>query len=138
MTVKRIGEESGWEEALQIQVLKTEEGPSEIMDPNAVLIDVGASEENEMVVELPEEGMTCVPDQPWSEKFSVSIEGNQMTVKRIDEESGWEEAFQIQVLPAEEEPPPEEEEEEEAAEEEVPEEEEPPPEEEEPLPEEEE
>merc|ERR1719410_591557 len=97
------------------------------MDPSAVLIDVGASEENEMVVELPEEGMTCVPDQPWSEKFSVSIEGNQMTVKRIDEESGWEEAFQIQVLPAEEEPPPEEEE---AAEEEVPEEEKPPPEEE--------
>merc|ERR1740121_324359 len=83
MTVKRIDQEAGWEQNLEIAVW----GAPPTLPAHAQPIDVGASEENEKVVELPEEGMECnnIPVNPrdgagFKAKFETSIDGNQMTV----------------------------------------------------------
>mmetsp|Transcript_100389 Transcript_100389/g.279630 ORF Transcript_100389/g.279630 Transcript_100389/m.279630 type:complete len:412 (-) Transcript_100389:84-1319(-) len=64
-------------------------------------IDVGNSHENTKVIELPREKMNCTgtPRNPqraeWTDRFSATVEGKKITVKRDDETGGWLQNLQL-------------------------------------------
>lgn len=58
-------------------------------------IYVGSSNSNPKIITLPDVGInvsstpTNYQDPNWSDTFSVSVSGNQLTVTRVDQNSGW-------------------------------------------------
>lgn len=64
-------------------------------------ITVGTSNSNTKEVELPRADLRCEdsprnPQRPeWTDKFSVAVQGQSMTVKRTDKSTGWAQLVQI-------------------------------------------
>lgn len=91
MTVKRLDMDAGWGQPLQIKCWRK----------GYDVIEVGPSEENEVVLELPDDSMWCssVPHNSqnpfWRDRFSVKVKGRFMSVKRLDAEAGWGQPLQI-------------------------------------------
>ena len=93
----------GWAQELQLAVWAKPpaERDSPVVPENHTIIDVGRSEENEKVVELPQEGMLASPkpvneqQEEWQDMSEMTIEGNQMAVKRLDAELGWGQELQF-------------------------------------------
>ena len=67
-------------------------------------IYVGNSNSPTKTVTLPASGMTVYPtainpqDPSWSDRFSVSVDGDQLTVTRTDQKSGWGQQLQLQGI----------------------------------------
>ena len=69
--------------------------------PETFSIYVGSSESNPKIVTLPDVGINVSPnptnpqDPGWNNKFSVIVTGNQLTVTRTDQNSGWGQILQL-------------------------------------------
>ena len=70
--------------------------------PEFYNIFVGNSNSNTKTITLPDTGITVYPtainpqDPAWSDRFSVSVSGTQLTVTRTDQDSGWGQQLQLQ------------------------------------------
>lgn len=66
-----------------------------VQNQSSFNIDVGSSSNNNKIIELPMPGIT-VGDTPvnkqspgWSDTFKATVNGNKLTVTRVDQDSGW-------------------------------------------------
>ena len=98
LKVTRIDKKSGWGQQLQLQGVKDVSGFNEYM------IHVGSSSTNPKVVTLPTTGLS-VSNSPinyqnpeWSDRFSTEVNGDQLTVTRTDDNSGWEQNLQLRAI----------------------------------------
>ena len=95
LTVTRTDQNIGWGQQLQLQGIKDSSGFKDYT------LNVGSSSSNPKIIQLPESGMVVDsdainPQNPnWSDKFSASVENNQLTVTRTDENSGWGQNLQL-------------------------------------------
>ena len=89
LTVTRVDQNSGWGQQLELQAVKAPEGVKEYT------IQVGSSGSNPKIVTLPDSGLVVSPigvdrqNPGWSDRFKVDVSGTQLTVTRIDQNSGW-------------------------------------------------
>lgn len=95
LTVTRSDQKSGWGQQLQLQGIKDASGFKDYT------LNIGSSSSNPKVITLPESGMVVDseainPQNPdWSDKFSTSVDGTQLTVSRSDENTGWGQNLQM-------------------------------------------
>lgn len=89
LTVRRTDQNSGWGQMLQLQGVKDSDGYEEYT------INVGSSSTNPKVVTLPKSGLVVNPspinvqNPDWNNTFKISLSGDQLTVTRTDQNSGW-------------------------------------------------
>lgn len=95
LTVTRTDQDNGWGQMLKLQGVKNVSGFKEF------IIDVGSSETNEKTVSLPTNGITVNASainrqqSGWSDKFSIVVNGDKLTVTRTDQNTGWDQNLQL-------------------------------------------
>lgn len=95
LTVKRKDKNTGWGQQLELQGLKNASGFKDY------ILNVGPSDSNKKSITLPETGMVVDPNPvnrqnlEWSDRFSVSVDGNTLTVTRTDSNVGWSQELQL-------------------------------------------